>query len=92
MPLREELERVRCYLDIEKFRYEDRLEYRLTVDPELADIPVPPMIIQPLVENAIIHGLDNREEGTVRITQTSRAHRRHNKSVLKAPACRLSLG
>ncbi|MBY9080698.1 sensor histidine kinase [Paenibacillus sp. HN-1] len=65
IPLREELERVRCYLDIEKFRYEDRLEYRLTVDPELADIPVPPMIIQPLVENSIVHGLDNREEGAV---------------------------
>ncbi|AWV32383.1 sensor histidine kinase [Paenibacillus odorifer] len=65
IPLREEIERVRCYLDMQKFRYEDRLEYHLTVDPDLQDLPVPPLIIQPLVENSILHGLDNREEGAV---------------------------
>lgn len=65
IPLREELERVRCYLDLQKFRYEDRLEYRLKVDPDLQEMPVPPLIIQPLVENSIVHGLDNREEGAV---------------------------
>ncbi|MGO4111028.1 cache domain-containing sensor histidine kinase [Paenibacillus sp. YAF4_2] len=63
--LREELERVRCYLDIQKFRYEDRLNYRLIVDPELEEMPVPPLIIQPLIENAIVHGLDNHAEGAV---------------------------
>ncbi|MNH94760.1 putative sensor-like histidine kinase [compost metagenome] len=50
---------------MQKFRYEDRLEYRLTVDPGLEEHPVPPFIIQPLVENSIVHGLDNREEGAV---------------------------
>ncbi|WP_310832082.1 sensor histidine kinase [Paenibacillus pedocola] len=65
IPLREEIERVRCYLDMQKFRYEDRLEYHLTVDPDLQELPVPPLIIQPLVENSILHGLDNREEGAV---------------------------
>lgn len=65
IPLREELERVRCYLDIQKFRYEDRLNYRLTVDPGLEEVSVPPLIIQPLVENSIVHGLDNQEEGAV---------------------------
>ncbi|CAM3555916.1 sensor histidine kinase [Paenibacillus lupini] len=63
--LQEELERVRCYLDIQKFRYEDRLNYRLTIDPELEDMPVPPLIIQPLIENAIVHGLDYDAEGAV---------------------------
>lgn len=65
IPLREEIERVRCYLEMQKFRYEDRLEYRLTVDPDLEGMLVPPLIIQPLVENSVLHGLDNREEGAV---------------------------
>ncbi|WP_039833069.1 sensor histidine kinase [Paenibacillus sonchi] len=65
IPLREELGRVRCYLEMQKFRYEDRLEYHLTVDPDLEAMPVPPLIIQPLVENSVLHGLDNREEGAV---------------------------
>ncbi|MFD1956069.1 sensor histidine kinase [Paenibacillus thailandensis] len=63
--LREELDRVRCYLDIQKFRYEDRLKYRLTLDKGLEEMPIPPLIIQPLVENAIVHGLDNRAEGVL---------------------------
>ncbi|WP_405108586.1 sensor histidine kinase [Paenibacillus sp. FSL K6-1217] len=63
IPLCQELERVRCYLDMQKFRYEDRLEYHLVSDPDLDTMPVPPLMIQPLVENSIIHGLDNREEG-----------------------------
>ncbi|GIP24356.1 sensor histidine kinase [Paenibacillus sp. J22TS3] len=67
--LREELERVRCYLDIQKFRYEDRLKYRLEADTKLEELSVPPMIIQPLVENAIIHGLDNRAEGGVIVVE-----------------------
>ncbi|AWB45541.1 two-component sensor histidine kinase [Paenibacillus sp. CAA11] len=61
--LGKELERVRCYLDIQKFRYEDRLRYQITVEPDLEQIGVPPLIIQPLVENAMVHGLDNRAEG-----------------------------
>ncbi|WP_318627626.1 sensor histidine kinase [Paenibacillus polymyxa] len=65
IPLRKELERVSCYLDLQKFRYEDRLNYRLTVDPNLEEMLVPPLIIQPLVENSIVHGLDNRAEGAV---------------------------
>lgn len=65
IPLREEMERVRSYLDLQKFRYEDRLSYHITVDPGLLEMTVPPLIIQPLVENSILHGLDNREEGAV---------------------------
>ncbi|GIO61602.1 MULTISPECIES: cache domain-containing sensor histidine kinase [Paenibacillus] len=63
IPLGQELERVRCYLDIQKFRYEERLQYRLTVDAGREGMLVPPLIIQPLVENAVVHGLDHRAEG-----------------------------
>lgn len=63
IPLGEELERVRCYLDMQKFRYEERLQYQLTVNNKrLENLLVPPLTIQPLVENAIIHCLDNQAE------------------------------
>ncbi|WP_246096195.1 sensor histidine kinase [Paenibacillus sinopodophylli] len=62
--LKDELEIVRCYLEIQKFRYgNDRLTFRLEVDPIGQEIEVPPLIIQPLIENAVVHGLDNIAEG-----------------------------
>jgi len=61
--LEDEFDIVRCYLDIQKFRYEDRLRYALNIEPEAEHVPIPPLIIQPLVENAVIHGLENKEEG-----------------------------
>ncbi|MGO4545661.1 sensor histidine kinase [Paenibacillus sp. 2TAB23] len=62
--LKDELEIVRCYLEIQKFRYgNDRLTFRLEVDPTGQDIEVPPLIIQPLIENAVVHGLENIAEG-----------------------------
>ncbi|WP_018752618.1 sensor histidine kinase [Paenibacillus sanguinis] len=61
--LKEELEMVSSYLEIQKFRYEDRLKFTLTVDPEASLLRVPPLIIQPLVENAVVHGVENKEDG-----------------------------
>lgn len=63
IPLKQELEMVRCYLDIQQFRYEERLGYQFNVDPATEGLSMPPLIIQPLVENAVIHGLDNKMEG-----------------------------
>lgn len=62
-PLKEEMEMVRSYLEIQKFRYEDRLHYTLNVQDEAAGIRVPPLIIQPLVENAVVHGVEDKEDG-----------------------------
>jgi two-component system, sensor histidine kinase YesM len=71
--LEDEFDIVKCYLDIQKFRYEDRLRYELNIDPAAERIPIPPLIIQPLVENAVIHGLENKEEGgTVSVTVSFR--------------------
>ncbi|GGG01229.1 sensor histidine kinase [Paenibacillus albidus] len=61
--LQSELETVNCYLVIQKFRYDDRLAYELEVDPKANRVQIPPLIIQPLVENCVIHGLENRIEG-----------------------------
>lgn len=62
--LKDELEIVRCYLEIQKFRYgNDRLTFRLDLDESGQDIEIPPLIIQPLIENAVVHGLENIAEG-----------------------------
>ncbi|MEK4046720.1 histidine kinase [Paenibacillus sp. FSL H8-0048] len=66
-PIKEEIEMIRSYLDIQKFRYEDRLEYEITCDPAAAEVMIPPLIIQPLVENSVVHGLENKE-GTVHVS------------------------
>jgi len=53
----DEMEIVRIYLDIEKVRFDDRLEFTIDLPDELKTIRVPRFIIQPLVENAIKHGI-----------------------------------
>ena len=47
--LKNELEMIRCYLEIEKYRYDDRLTYELLIDPESENVLMPALIIQPLV-------------------------------------------
>lgn len=61
--LKEEIEMVRSYLEIQKFRYEERLQYELIVDPDCNDLLIPPLIIQPLVENAVVHGVEDKVDG-----------------------------
>jgi LytS/YehU family sensor histidine kinase len=58
--LRQELEFLNCYLDIERIRFHDRLTTRLDVDPRALSCRVPNLILQPIVENAIRHGVAPR--------------------------------
>ena len=57
IPLKEELETIESYLGLEKVRFEDDLAITLHVSPEILDIPVPELLLQPLVENAVKHGM-----------------------------------
>lgn len=57
MPLREELETIESYLGLEKVRFESDLVITFRVSPMIGDIPVPELILQPLVENAVKHGM-----------------------------------
>ena len=59
----EELEMVRIYLDVEKVRFGDRLDYSVEIPKELEKQQVPRFIIQPLVENAVKHGISNAVDG-----------------------------
>lgn len=67
--VKQEFDLLRHYLDLIKIRMADRLQYELTVDPSLESVPMAPMLLQPLVENAIKHGLEPKVDGgTVKVT------------------------
>jgi LytS/YehU family sensor histidine kinase len=57
VPVRQELELIERYLQIEQVRYGDRLEVDVRVQPGIEDALVPNLILQPLVENAVRHGV-----------------------------------
>ena len=68
----EELERTRSYLTIQKIRYRDILDYKIEADEAVLDNTVLKLSLQPLVENALYHGIKNKRRGgtiTVRAQQ-----------------------
>ncbi len=74
-PLESEFERLRDYLELMAVRMGARLAYTLDLPDALRTVPVPPLLLQPLVENAIRHGLEPQVQGghiTVRARTTSR--------------------
>jgi sensor histidine kinase YesM len=71
LPLKEELDFVQKYIEIERTRFGDRLQVELEIEPETLDAAVPNMLLQPLVENAIRHGIA-RKVGGGRVEITAR--------------------
>lgn len=66
--VREELEHAKNYLLIQKIRYKDKFTFSIDVDDEFLDHPTPKLILQPIIENAIYHGIEYMvDEGTIRI-------------------------
>ena len=67
--LREEFSHVEAYLQIQAFRYRDILSYSIDLPEELTEVPVIKMTLQPLVENALYHGIKNkRGKGEIRVS------------------------
>jgi two-component system sensor histidine kinase YesM len=59
----EEVERTRSYLTIQRMRYRDIMDFKIEMDEEVAQYTILKLILQPLVENAIYHGIKNKREG-----------------------------
>lgn len=57
VPLRTEIEIIESYLDLEKLRFEERLQVEMEIDESILDYEIPPFLIQTLVENAVKHGI-----------------------------------
>ncbi|MCQ4895883.1 sensor histidine kinase [Anaerotruncus sp. DFI.9.16] len=58
-----EVENIKSYLTIQKMRYEDKLSWRVDVQPELLGLMTPKLILQPIVENAVYHGIKMSQAG-----------------------------
>ena len=75
----EEVERTRSYLTIQKMRYRDILDFKIEVDEDVCENTILKLILQPLVENALYHGIKNkRQMGTISV----RARRRSENEIL----------
>ena len=61
VPVSQEVEYARGYLTIQKMRYKDKLEFEISVDPSILNIPLIKLVLQPVIENAIYHGLKYKE-------------------------------
>jgi two-component system sensor histidine kinase AlgZ len=74
--LAEEMDLARRYLDVERVRFGDRLRVDEDLDPDAEDCRVPPLLLQPLVENAVVHGISTLMAGGVIRLETARSARR----------------
>lgn len=61
VPVRQEIEYIRSYLTIQKMRYKDKLEFTIDVDPAINYVTIIKLVLQPIIENAIYHGLKYKE-------------------------------
>ena len=61
VPIGQEVEYARSYLTIQKMRYKDKLEFQIQVDAQIMRVPIIKLVLQPLIENAIYHGLKYKE-------------------------------
>ena len=63
VPLAEELAFIRNYINIQQVRFGERLKYKEDIDKNCLALTIPPMVLQPLVENSVKHGITPKEEG-----------------------------
>lgn len=66
--LREEIELVESYVEIQKIRFDDKFEFVVDVPEELMGAKIPKLILQPVIENCIVHGFEERDNGKILIS------------------------
>ncbi len=70
IPLEEEISTIENYLELQKFRYPDKFDFKIEIDPELDtdSLLIPAMLVQPFIENSIEHGVKHKEgKGNIRV-------------------------
>ena len=70
--IREEVERIRSYLTIQRIRYRDILDFKIEVDEDVSENTILKLVLQPLVENALYHGIKNKRQGGTIIVRARR--------------------
>lgn len=68
LPVREELTNIKSYIQIQQIRYPGQFEVQYDIDDSILSCPTPKLILQPLVENSILHNVEHRDFLTIRIT------------------------
>jgi len=81
--LKDEIDIVHSYLEIQMFRHRDRLTYELKIDEEAGKQMIPPLIIQPLVENAVVHGIERKESEAEPLKVTVKAEIKGDRLVVE---------
>lgn len=79
LTISEEMHFIELYLNIQKSRFNEQLNYTISFDPKLNQLEIPSMIIQPIVENALLHGIAHKLEGIgiISITITKKNNQIH---------------
>jgi len=72
VPLREEIQQARYYLSLQSARFPEKFRAFFMIGDDLEEAPVPKLMLQPLIENAILHGFEDRERGGVVIVYAER--------------------
>jgi two-component system sensor histidine kinase YesM len=67
IPLRQEMEHLHCYIELQQIRYQNRIRFSVSVPGSVGHYAVPKLMIQPFVENSLIHGFRAANEGTIAI-------------------------
>jgi two-component system, sensor histidine kinase YesM len=65
--VKNEMEQVKSYLDIQNIRFDNKIHYTVTIEPEIMDESIIKLLLQPIVENSVYHGLEQQESGTIMI-------------------------
>lgn len=80
VPLSDELNFIRNYIHIQQVRFGERLQYEEDIERSCMTLTIPPMVLQPLVENSVKHGITPKEEGgTIKVS----IHRENGQAIFK---------
>ncbi len=92
VPLQQELSIVKDYLALEQMRFEERLQIEMDIDPDTLHQPIPPMMLQTLVENAIKHGISKQLDGGLIRLKSSYKNGMHEVTVQNSGLLQIAKG